>query len=134
MGSFADFGNSILRVCRESEWKGFEGGIKRLWELYNCQCRRKGSGSRSVGRRMEGTWASMRGLGAGSPLVMAGQDHVGFERPWDLGGPGSCGMQRATSPWGRGWGQGRVEPRAERWGWGPAARHGAPLLPLPRRL
>lgn len=33
MGSFADFGNSILRVCRESEWKGFEGGIKRLWKL-----------------------------------------------------------------------------------------------------
>ena len=78
MGSFADFGNSILRVCRESEWKGFEGGIKRLWELYNCQCRRKGSGSRSVGRRMGGDL----GFDAGVRSWIASGD----------GGAGSCGV------------------------------------------
>lgn len=99
MGSFADFGNSILRVCRESEWKGFEGGIKRLWKL----------GGRIIasvegrGRDPEVSGAGWGGLGfdAGVRSWISGDggaDHVGFERPWDLGGPGSCGMQRATSP------------------------------------
>lgn len=77
MGSFADFGNSILRVCRESEWKGFGGWIKRLWKLggriiASVEGR---VGSRSVGRRMGGTrlrcgvrsWISGDG----------GADHVG---------------------------------------------------------
>lgn len=65
MGSFADFGNSILRVCRESEWKGFEGGIKRLWELGGriiASVEGRGRDPEVSGRRTQGTWASMQGL------------------------------------------------------------------------
>ena len=48
--------------------------------LYNCQCRRKGSGSRSVGRRMGG--GRDLGFDAGVRSWIASGD----------GGAGSCGV------------------------------------------